>query len=105
MPSAWAMATTLDPGLFSANIRRQESRTMPQHITTGYRSLVDAAEREMETWSVSAGRGLHDRRDVMFVDRRDIRELNREGRIPGAFHCPRGMLEFWIDPQSPYPKP
>ena len=40
----------------------------------------------------------------MFVDLRDVRELQREGRIPGAFHCPRGMLEFWIDPDSPYHK-
>jgi rhodanese-related sulfurtransferase len=41
---------------------------------------------------------------VGFVDLRDIRELKREGRVPGAFHCPRGMLEFWIDPASPYHK-
>jgi len=40
----------------------------------------------------------------MFVDLRDVRELNREGRIPEAFHAPRGMLEFWIDPESPYHK-
>jgi rhodanese-related sulfurtransferase len=39
------------------------------------------------------------------VDIRDPRELEREGRLPGAFHCPRGMLEFWIDPESPYAKP
>ena len=43
--------------------------------------------------------------DVVFVDLRDPRELEREGRMPGAFHCPRGMLEFWIDPESPYHKP
>ncbi len=48
---------------------------------------------------------LHEAEDVTFVDLRDIRELEREGMIPGAFHCPRGMLEFWIDPQSPYAKP
>ncbi|GMG82275.1 rhodanese-like domain-containing protein [Paralimibaculum aggregatum] len=42
---------------------------------------------------------------VTFVDLRDVRELEREGMIPGAFHCPRGMLEFWIDPESPYAKP
>jgi rhodanese-related sulfurtransferase len=48
---------------------------------------------------------LHDRAGVTFVDLRDPRELEREGMIPGAFHCPRGMLEFWIDPQSPYAKP
>ena len=40
----------------------------------------------------------------MFVDIRDIRELDRDGRIPGAFHAPRGMLEFWVDPESPYHK-
>lgn len=42
---------------------------------------------------------------VTFVDIRDVRELERDGMIPGAFHCPRGMLEFWIDPESPYAKP
>ena len=40
----------------------------------------------------------------MFVDLRDVRELEREGMIPGSFHCPRGMLEFWLDPESPYHK-
>lgn len=77
---------------------------MPQTITLGYRAMVDAAEREIETLSVAQALELHRRDDVVFVDLRDIRELNREGRIPGAFHCPRGMLEFWIDPQSPYHK-
>ena len=48
---------------------------------------------------------LHGREDVVFVDLRDPRELEREGRMPGAFHCTRGMLEFWIDPESPYHKP
>jgi rhodanese-related sulfurtransferase len=43
--------------------------------------------------------------DVVFVDIRDVRELEREGFIPGAKHAPRGMLEFWIDPESPYHKP
>jgi len=47
--------------------------------------------------------GLQD--DTVFVDLRDVRELQREGKVPGAFHCPRGMLEFWIDPESPYAKP
>jgi rhodanese-related sulfurtransferase len=42
--------------------------------------------------------------DVQLVDIRDPRELEREGKVPGAFHCPRGMLEFWIDPASPYHK-
>ena len=78
---------------------------MAQQITTGYRALVDAAEREIETLSVDDARALHGRDDVVFVDLRDPRELTREGRMPGAFHCTRGMLEFWIDPESPYHKP
>ena len=43
--------------------------------------------------------------DVVIVDIRDPREIQREGRIPGSFHAPRGMLEFWVDPESPYHKP
>jgi len=78
---------------------------MPQNITTGFRALVDAAEREVETLSIDDARALHGQGDVVFVDLRDIRELERDGRMPGAFHCPRGMLEFWIDPDSPYHKP
>jgi rhodanese-related sulfurtransferase len=78
---------------------------MPQKITTGFRALVDAAEREVETLSVADAMRLHGRDDVVFVDLRDPRELQREGRLTGAFHCPRGMLEFWIDPDSPYFKP
>jgi len=46
----------------------------------------------------------HGQDGVTFVDLRDVRELDREGMIPGAFHVPRGMLEFWIDPESPYAK-
>lgn len=78
---------------------------MPQKITTGFRALVDAAEREVETLSVDEARKLHGQEGVLFVDLRDPRELAREGTMPGAFHCPRGMLEFWIDPESPYFKP
>ena len=78
---------------------------MPQTITVTHRDLVDAAEREIETITVDAARALHGRDDVVFVDIRDPRELEREGRMPGAFSCTRGMLEFWIDPTSPYHKP
>lgn len=78
---------------------------MPQTITTGFRALIDAAEREIDTLAVEDAIALYGRGDVTFIDVRDIRELEREGRLPGAFHCPRGMLEFWIDPQSPYHKP
>ena len=78
---------------------------MPQTITTGIATLVAAAEREIETLPVEEALKLHGRDDVVFVDLRDIRELQRDGRVPGAFHCPRGMLEFWIDPGSHYHKP
>jgi rhodanese-related sulfurtransferase len=78
---------------------------MSQTIATGFRALIDAAEREIDTLSVEDAITLHGRGDVTFIDVRDIRELERDGRMPGAFHCPRGMLEFWIDQQSPYHKP
>jgi rhodanese-related sulfurtransferase len=78
---------------------------MPQKITTGYRALVDAAVREIQTLSIEDALKLQGRDDVTLIDLRDIRELQREGRVPGAIHCPRGMLEFWIDPESPYHKP
>ena len=77
---------------------------MAQTITLGFRVLVEKAEREIETLSVEDAMQLLGRDDVVFVDVRDVRELDRDGRIPGATHCPRGMLEFWIDPQSPYHK-
>jgi rhodanese-related sulfurtransferase len=78
---------------------------MPQMITKGYKTLLAEAEAKVVTLSVEEARALHGRDDVVFVDLRDPRELEREGRMPGAFHCPRGMLEFWIDPESPYAKP
>lgn len=74
-------------------------------ITLSSKALVEAAEREIETLSVEAALTLFGQDDVCFVDLRDRRELEREGRIPGAFNCPRGMLEFWLDPESPYHKP
>jgi rhodanese-related sulfurtransferase len=78
---------------------------MAQKITTTVRSLVDAANREIETISIEEALSLQGRDDVVFIDIRDVRELRREGRIPNAFHCPRDMLEFWIDPTSTYHKP
>jgi rhodanese-related sulfurtransferase len=77
---------------------------MPQKITVSVHALVEAAEREIESLAANDAIALHGRDDVVFVDLRDIRELQREGRVPGAFHCPRGMLEFWIDPESKYHK-
>lgn len=69
------------------------------------KELVEAATAEIETLSVDDAKSAVDRGDALFVDIRDIRELNREGRISGAVHVPRGMLEFWLDPTSPYHKP
>ncbi|HBT02976.1 rhodanese-like domain-containing protein [Salipiger marinus] len=74
-------------------------------ITRGYKALIAEAEADIETLPVAAAKPLLDDDGVQFVDLRDRRELEREGRIPGAFNCPRGMLEFWIDPESPYHKP
>ena len=67
--------------------------------------LVDEAMAEVVTLSVADAAALLGREDVQFVDVRDVRELEREGVVPGAFHAPRGMLEFWADPDSPYHKP
>lgn len=78
---------------------------MPQTITLGYKALCEAAEREIETLTAEEAVKLAGRDDVVLVDIRDIRELQREGRVPGAVHAPRGMLEFWVDPASPYHKP
>ena len=77
---------------------------MAQKITRGAGALVDAAKQEIQEYTVAETLDMRERPDVVLVDIRDPRELQREGRIEGAFHCPRGMLEFWIDPDSPYHK-
>jgi rhodanese-related sulfurtransferase len=77
---------------------------MPPKITLRADDMVAHAEREIETLEVADAIALHGRDDIVFVDIRDIRELGREGRVPGAFHAPRGMLEFWVDPASKYHK-
>ena len=66
--------------------------------------LVAAAEARIERLTPEQARALLDDPGVRFVDIRDVRELKREGTVPGALHAPRGMLEFWIDPDSPYHK-
>jgi rhodanese-related sulfurtransferase len=78
---------------------------MAQTITKGYKEMVEAAERDIETLPIDEAIKLAGRDDVVLVDIRDIRELQRDGKVPGAVHVPRGMLEFWIDPNSPYHKP
>ena len=64
--------------------------------------LVAAAEARIERLTPEQARQLLEDPDVRFVDIRDVRELKREGTVPGALHAPRGMLEFWVDPDSPY---
>ena len=72
-------------------------------ITKGFRVLVDEAMKEVTTYSVDEVRARLGSVDVQIVDIRDVRELN-DGLIMGAFHAPRCMLEFWVDPESPYHK-
>ena len=76
-------------------------------ITKGFRALVDEATAQITTYTVAdvlARQAAGDTR-VQLVDIRDPRELEREGTAPGCIHAPRGMLEFWVDPASPYYKP
>jgi len=70
-----------------------------------FRQILAEAEAEVEGISPKDASSLLVDPNTVFVDVRDIRELQRDGYIPGAFHAPRGMLEFWIDPDSPYHKP
>ncbi len=70
----------------------------------GYKQLVEEANAVVETVSPTEAARRASEADAVLVDLRDPRELEREGRIPDAFHAPRGMLEFWIDPESPYHK-
>lgn len=71
-------------------------------IKKGIRELCAEAEEVVETWTAEQAKAHLDDDAVVFVDIRDIRELWRDGAIPGAVHAPRGMLEFWVDPESPY---
>ncbi len=73
---------------------------MPIHKRA--KQLVDAANAQIESISANDAIALLERDDTMLVDLRDIRERIREGFVPGSLHAPRGMLEFWIDPESPY---
>jgi len=77
---------------------------VPLEIRKTVKQMVDEALAEIDTLDVAAARALLGRPDVTFIDLRDPRELWREGGIPGAVNVTRGMLEFWIDPASPYHK-
>lgn len=73
-------------------------------ITKGYKQLIADARAKIQTLSLEEAKAKLGDPNVVFVDIRDVRELEREGMIPNAFHAPRGMLEFWVDPESPYHK-
>lgn len=77
---------------------------MPQQITASVKQMVEEARGEIEEISAEDAISLLNDDNVVVVDIRDVRELYRDGKIPGALHAPRGMLEFWIDPESPYHK-
>lgn len=74
-------------------------------LKKGFKQMVDEAKARITTLPLEEAHRRLGKDGVVFVDLRDVRELERDGVIPGAFHCPRGMLEFWIDPESPYHKP
>ena len=74
-------------------------------LKIGYEALITQAMAQIETVPLDEAHALLDDPNIVFVDIRDVRELEREGMIPNALHAPRGMLEFWVDPESPYYKP
>jgi rhodanese-related sulfurtransferase len=74
-------------------------------LKKGFKQLLAEAEHKAPAISVVDAQKKQGDAGTVFVDIRDVRELEREGMIPGAFHAPRGMLEFWVDPESPYYKP
>jgi rhodanese-related sulfurtransferase len=73
-------------------------------ITKGFRALVDEAAPHVRTYTVEQVRERAGDPKLLMVDIRDIRELQHEGTVPGSYHAPRCMLEFWVDPDSPYYK-
>lgn len=78
---------------------------MPKPMKIGYQALVEAARREIEEITPEQLKDMLEKGGVLVVDVRERQELERDGRIPGSFNVPRGLLEFWIDPASPYYKP
>ena len=74
-------------------------------MAKGYKDMLAEADAVVASVTAAEIAPRIEADGVVMVDIRDPRELEREGMIPGAFHAPRGMLEFWIDPESPYHKP
>ena len=77
---------------------------MPLQIKKSVKEMAEEAEREIETLTVDEARELLKQDGVTLIDLRDPREIWRDGGIPDAINVTRGMLEFWIDPGSPYHK-
>ena len=77
---------------------------MGSKIIKGYKQLLKEANDEIETVSIDKAIAIYEQDNYEFIDLRDFREIQRSGKIPRSFSCPRGMLEFWIDPESPYHK-
>ena len=67
-------------------------------------TLVEEAQKSIETLNSSEVKKLADNNEITLIDVRDIREIWKEGTIENSKHIPRGMLEFWLDPQSTYYK-
>jgi hypothetical protein len=80
----------------------REGVQMPLKLKQTVKQMLAEANTEIETISAEDAIKLKGDPSIVFVDIRDIRELSRDGRIPSAVHAPRGMLEFWVDPESPY---
>lgn len=74
-------------------------------MAKGYKDMLAEADAVVQSVSTGDMAPLAADGQYTLVDIRDVRELEREGTIPGSMHAPRGMLEFWIDPESPYHKP
>jgi rhodanese-related sulfurtransferase len=75
---------------------------MPLKLKKTVAQMVAEANAEIETVAAADAIKLKEDPNILLVDIRDIRELDRDGRVPGALHAPRGMLEFWVDPATPY---
>lgn len=71
-------------------------------LRKGVQQMIDEARLEIQNLSAQEAKRRVEEENALLVDVRDVRELEREGAVPGAFHAPRGMLEFWIDPESIY---
>tara|TARA_Y100001935_G_C17073990_1_gene392971 strand:- start:290 stop:688 length:399 start_codon:yes stop_codon:yes gene_type:complete len=65
-------------------------------------TLVDEARKSIETLSSKEVKKLYEKKEITLIDIRDIRELWQEGTIENSKHIPRGMIEFWLDPNSSY---